>query len=569
VQEKTMQKYGSLVLAFPDGDEQSFELAKPEVIIGRGLENDIVLKDARASRRHVRVECSPEGCFFVDLGSANGTHLNNTKVERGRLSPGDVLRVGNSSLRFEAILPELAPDVTTIDNLVELEHTMARETVAMTLYDTSRPRIVVSIPGNTWEVPLVADRVAIGRHPESDIALDQTKVSRHHAQIERHGSAFVIKDLGSTNGTWLGDQAIEKHLLSDGDTVRIGEARLVFKAPFTIDDLTQAVNLHQHSGQGRIPVVFVPGLMGSELWAGSERIWPNVRYLFTQPEIFALPEKTPLEPRGILNEVVIVPNLVKQDQYNRLGDFLVESLGYQRGIDLFEFAYDWRRDVRDSARVLAQMVENWGLRKPFMIVAHSLGSLVSRYYVERLGGKKVVERVIFMGGPHYGVPKAVGNLVAKVDLLPFGLMGDRLRKVLVTFPSMYQILPLYDCVYDQNGKVIPVLKDGSWLEEAHRPLLQMAYQFRKEVGTRLSVPSVSVFGYGLKTANRINVRRKPDGEWERMDVVTGLSGDDTIPDSSTVLDGSEIHPVQQHHGSLFVDNDVKMFLKLQLTGRRR
>jgi hypothetical protein len=44
-----------------------------------------------------------------------------------------------------------------------------------------------------------------------------------------------------------------------------------------------------------------------------------------------------------------------------------------------------------------------------------------------------------------------------------------------------------------------------------------------------------------------------------------LAGDSTIPEHSAVLPGSEIHPVQQYHGSLFVDNDVKMRLKLELT----
>jgi hypothetical protein len=43
-------------------------------------------------------------------------------------------------------------------------------------------------------------------------------------------------------------------------------------------------------------------------------------------------------------------------------------------------------------------------------------------------------------------------------------------------------------------------------------------------------------------------------------------GDSTIPQKSAMLEGSEIHPVQQYHGSLFVDNDVKMRLKLELTG---
>jgi pSer/pThr/pTyr-binding forkhead associated (FHA) protein len=563
-----MQIFGTLVVELPSGEEQSFDLAKGAVSIGRGLDNDIVLSDSRASRSHARLECGVSGCYLVDLGSANGSYLNSGRVERAGLSSGDRIRVGDTNLRFESQAQDYTPDVTMIDNMEDLELTFARETVSMTLYDTTYARVVVNMPGKTWEVPLSEERTTIGRSPDCQIVLDHPKVSRHHAQIEMHGSSLTVRDLGSRNGTWVGSQAVEEHVLQEGDTIRIGDARLVYKAPYTLDDLTRSFGPGSGSSQPRLPVVFVPGFMGSELWADGERIWPTVR-LFTHPEILALPDKVLIEPRSILNELVIVPNLIKQEQYNRLGDFLVESLGYQRGVDLFEFAYDWRQDVRDSARRLAQMVETWKIQAPFVIMAHSLGSLVSRYYVERLGGKSLVKKVIFMGGPHYGVPKAVANLIVKVDLLPFGLLGDRLRRVLTTFPSTYQILPTYDCVFDQNGDAIPVLEDEAWVEEERRHLLRMARQFRQELGNQLSVPSTSIFGYGIKTVNRVNVQLGRDRSWDKVDLVNELSGDNTIPDASTILAGSEIHPVQQYHGSLFVDNDVRMRLRLELAGRMR
>ena len=47
------------------------------------------------------------------------------------------------------------------------------------------------------------------------------------------------------------------------------------------------------------------------------------------------------------------------------------------------------------------------------------------------------------------------------------------------------------------------------------------------------------------------------------------SGDSSIPEASTVLEGSEIHPVEQYHEPLYTDNNVKMCLKLELTGQRR
>src|SRR5262249_21932874 len=159
----------------------------------------------------------------------------------------------------------------------------------------------------------------------------------------------------------------------------------------------------------RTPVVFVPGFMGSELWRGSERIWPNVRHLLSSPEAFRLPDATPLEPRAIAREAVIVPGLIKLERYNRVGDFLVDALGYERDRDVIEFAYGWRRDVRESARRLAQVIDEWAPPQPITIIAHSLGCLVSRWYVDRLGGKDKVGRLLLLGGPHLGAPRAVND----------------------------------------------------------------------------------------------------------------------------------------------------------------
>jgi pimeloyl-ACP methyl ester carboxylesterase len=315
---------------------------------------------------------------------------------------------------------------------------------------------------------------------------------------------------------------------------------------------------------GRRTVVFVPGLMGSELWLGNERVWPNVKVIFSNPELFRYPSSVPLVPRGIVDEVVIVPNLVKQDQYNRLGDYLVEELRFRRGEDFYEFAYDWRQDVRTSARQLGQLVESLPSSQPVVLIGHSLGTLVSRYYVECLGGKTRIERAILMGGPHQGSVKALTSMLIAPALLPFGIMGERLRQVLLTFPSTYQILPIDAVGTDQNGNTISFLEDESWLAPDYLPLLRLGREFRRELGMTVSIPSVSVFGYGLKTISGVSVVRGASGELQKVDYLSVDNGDDTILEQSAFLPGSEIHPVRQHHGSLFVDNDVKMRLKLEL-----
>ena len=77
---------------------------------------------------------------------------------------------------------------------------------------------------------LDADLTTAGRHPDSDIFLDDITVSRRHAEFVREGSGFVVRDVGSLNGTYLNRERIEQAALAGGDEVQIGKYRLVFLA---------------------------------------------------------------------------------------------------------------------------------------------------------------------------------------------------------------------------------------------------------------------------------------------------------------------------------------------------
>jgi len=75
---------------------------------------------------------------------------------------------------------------------------------------------------------LDADTTTAGRHPESDIFLDDVTVSRRHAEFAREGAGFVVRDVGSLNGTYLNRERIDVAGLAGGDEVQIGKYRLVF-----------------------------------------------------------------------------------------------------------------------------------------------------------------------------------------------------------------------------------------------------------------------------------------------------------------------------------------------------
>lgn len=72
--------------------------------------------------------------------------------------------------------------------------------------------------------------IAIGRHPESDIFLDDITVSRRHAEIHREGTNFTLIDTGSLNGTYLNRERIDSLALDNGDEIQIGKYRLLFFA---------------------------------------------------------------------------------------------------------------------------------------------------------------------------------------------------------------------------------------------------------------------------------------------------------------------------------------------------
>jgi FHA domain len=84
------------------GDD--FELNSSQLTIGRGRQNDIALpNDDYISARHARFEPRQDGVWVQDLGSTNGTYVNGARLDRPRrLTAGDVVRVGDTDLRYEA-----------------------------------------------------------------------------------------------------------------------------------------------------------------------------------------------------------------------------------------------------------------------------------------------------------------------------------------------------------------------------------------------------------------------------------------------------------------------------------
>ncbi|RYE80084.1 MAG: FHA domain-containing protein [Myxococcales bacterium] len=88
--------------------------------------------------------------------------------------------------------------------------------------------VVVRGPGAGSRFLLDSDVVTAGRHPDSDIFLDDITVSRRQVEFRRTGSGFEVVDAGSLNGTYVNRDRIDQVTLQNGDEVRIGKFRLSY-----------------------------------------------------------------------------------------------------------------------------------------------------------------------------------------------------------------------------------------------------------------------------------------------------------------------------------------------------
>ena len=119
-----------------------------------------------------------------------------------------------------------------VEPVSESDHVLTRSDLATV--EALRPGtallVVLRGPNTGARFLLDDDEVLSGRHPDSDIFLDDVTVSRKHAVFRRTDGRFVVRDVGSLNGTYVNRELVDEALLTTGDEVQIGKFRLVFYA---------------------------------------------------------------------------------------------------------------------------------------------------------------------------------------------------------------------------------------------------------------------------------------------------------------------------------------------------
>ena len=135
-----------------------------------------------------------------------------------------------------ASLADPTGDTTTMipvaaeDGPRSVELTDQERAAAKTLAAGNALLIVNRGPGDSNRFLIDSDITNVGRHPESDIFLDDITVSRRHAEIRRSATGYTVCDVDSLNGTYLNRERIDEAPLVDGDLLQVGKFKLMFVA---------------------------------------------------------------------------------------------------------------------------------------------------------------------------------------------------------------------------------------------------------------------------------------------------------------------------------------------------
>jgi len=174
--------------------------------------------------------------LFGWLGSRQGRGQSSTVGLSGPEGSTSRRRAQVSTNDGPGVPPEQSPERTTVfraDFLTDAEGVGAPvQEPAVAGVDAlpagSALLVVKRGPNAGSRFLLDQDTTSAGRHPDSDIFLDDVTVSRRHAEFRREGGEFVVIDVGSLNGTYVNREPVDQAVLANGDEVQIGKFRLVF-----------------------------------------------------------------------------------------------------------------------------------------------------------------------------------------------------------------------------------------------------------------------------------------------------------------------------------------------------
>lgn len=211
-------------------------LHKEVTTLGRRL-SDIILDDPKASSVHAEIRKENSFYRLVDLKSTNGTYLNRRKVDEMILSDQDVIEIGMTTLCFFSDIRDFHGPVEEVTGSFKTRPSEEKNPLQEPTNVTTHSKTLTQVPielemlegdSKGKKFRFRKTHILIGRE-EGDLAVLDLDVSRRHALLEvLSANVIYLKDLQSTNGTFVNGQPIQSHRLKAGDQIRLGNTLLRF-----------------------------------------------------------------------------------------------------------------------------------------------------------------------------------------------------------------------------------------------------------------------------------------------------------------------------------------------------
>jgi len=346
-------------------------------------------------------------------------------------------------------------------------------------------------------------------------------------------------------------------------------------------------------------IVCLPGIMGSVLRKDGRDVWNisggaalsalltlgrsirDLRLEQDPPDVDDLGDG--VTAPEVIRDVHLIPGFWKIDGYTKMVRYIEETFDVTRGRNLFEFPYDWRRDNRVAARRLARQGREWlkawressgASDAKLVLVGHSMGGLISRYFLECLDGWRDTKTLVTFGTPYRGSLNALDTLVNGKKIKFFDV--SELSRSLT---SIYQLLPIYPCYDGGDGKLARV--DDAEIPQLDRAKAKAAldfhHQIRDAVDAHLKDDAYLRARYGLGRVVGINqpTNQAAIRDGNRIKLVRQIGGQDpggdgTVPrPSATPLEFDDDEGAAfsaERHASLQNDDHVLLQLTGVLTG---
>jgi pimeloyl-ACP methyl ester carboxylesterase len=226
---------------------------------------------------------------------------------------------------------------------------------------------------------------------------------------------------------------------------------------------TQVLGHYSAGGEAHTPLIFIPGVAGSALKNDyGTRVWPPSLLQLAQPDdnwanrLRLAPDGImPLDPTDPGNRISValefgasgvIRSILGRDQYGSALDRL-EDLGRVIGVDLFPFAYDWRRSADYNAARLGEFIgqirDDTG-HETVDLLAHSQGGLVALALLDDDSSVGSVRRVVTMGTPVLGTPRfhaIASGYQCFIDWVVCWLSVDKVAELLANFPGSLELAP--------------------------------------------------------------------------------------------------------------------------------